>query len=120
MKYYLLTAYIPDDLVIEPAVVEALLPKLEALIQEMKAAGAWAFTGGLEEARVSTVVRLDGDEVPATDGPFGEEKWHAGGLMIIKAPDMDAAVEWGRKLARLAQVTKFPVEVRPFRFDAQG
>ena len=35
-----------------------------------------------------------------TDGPFAEGKEHIGGFTIIKAPDLDAALEWGRKLAR--------------------
>jgi hypothetical protein len=32
------------------------------------------------------------------------------------APDLDAAVEWGRKVAR---ATTLPIEVRPFRGDAE-
>ena len=47
-----------------------------------------------------------------TDGPFAEGKEHIGGFCIIKAPDLDAALEWGRKLAR---ATTLPIEVRPFR-----
>ena len=40
----------------------------------------------------------DGD-VLMTDGPFAEGKEHLGGFTIIKAPDLDAALDWGRKLA---------------------
>ena len=32
-----------------------------------------------------------------TDGPFAEGKEHLGGFTIIKAPDLDAALDWGRK-----------------------
>lgn len=46
-----------------------------------------------------------------TDGPYLEGKEHVGGLTIIKAPDLDAALEWGRKLT---QATTLPIEVRPF------
>ena len=49
-----------------------------------------------------------------TDGPFTEGKEHLGGFSIIKAPDLDAALDWGRKLAR---ATTLPIEVRPFRED---
>ena len=49
-----------------------------------------------------------------TDGPFTEGKEHIGGFPIVKAPDLDAALEWGRKLAR---ATTLPIEVRPFRED---
>ena len=32
-----------------------------------------------------------------TDGPFAEGKEHIGGFTIIQAPDLDAALEWGRQ-----------------------
>ncbi len=53
----------------------------------------------------------DGD-VLMTDGPYVEGKEHVGGFSIIQAPDLDSALEWGRKLAR---ATTLPIEVRPFR-----
>jgi hypothetical protein len=49
-----------------------------------------------------------------TDGPFVESKEHLGGFTIINAPDLDAALEWGTKLA---EATTLPVEVRPFHHD---
>jgi hypothetical protein len=36
-------------------------------------------------------------EVP--DGLYVEGKEHISGLSVIKAPDLDSALEWGRKLA---------------------
>ena len=30
-----------------------------------------------------------------TDGPFTEGKEHLGGFTIVKAADLDAALEWG-------------------------
>jgi hypothetical protein len=58
-------------------------------------------------------VRLQGDDVVTTDGPYVEGKAHIGGLSIIRAPDLDAALEWARKLARA--VALLPIEVRPFQ-----
>ena len=58
------------------------------------------------------MVRLKDGEVLITDGPFAEGKEHIGGFTIIEAPDLDAALEWGRKLAR---ATTLPIEVRPFQ-----
>jgi hypothetical protein len=52
------------------------------------------------------------DEVLMTDGPFAEGKEHVGGLTIVEAPDLDGALEWGRKAAR---ATGLPIEVRPFQ-----
>jgi hypothetical protein len=58
------------------------------------------------------VVRLQGGDLLTTDGPFTEGKEHIGGFCIIKAPDLDAALDWGQKLAR---ATTLPIEVRPFQ-----
>jgi hypothetical protein len=58
------------------------------------------------------VARLQDGEVLTTDGPYVEGKEHVGGLSIIKAPDLDTAIEWGRKLARAVTI---PVEVREFQ-----
>jgi hypothetical protein len=88
----------------------------DAVIQEMKAAGAWVFNGGLHPASTATVVRLEAGEMLITDGPYTEGKEHVGGFAIIKAPDLDAALEWGRKLARAVPL---PIEVRPFQEEAE-
>jgi hypothetical protein len=58
------------------------------------------------------VVRFQGGDVLVTDGPFIEGKEHIGGFTIVRAPDLDAALEWGRKLTR---ATGLPIEVRPFQ-----
>jgi hypothetical protein len=58
------------------------------------------------------VVRLENGDLLTIDGPFTEGKEHIGGFSIIKAPDLDTALEWGRRLAR---ATTLPIEVRPFR-----
>jgi hypothetical protein len=47
-----------------------------------------------------------------SDGPFAEGKEHIGGFTIVTAPDLDAALDWGRRLAR---ATTLPIEVRPFQ-----
>jgi hypothetical protein len=80
--------------------------------QELKAAGAWVFAGGLHPPGTATVVRLRDREMLTIDGPFTEGKEHLGGFCVIQAPDLDAALEWGRKLAR---ITTLPIEVRPFQ-----
>ncbi len=89
---------------------------IDVLHQELKAAGAWVFAGGLHAPSTATVVRPRDGEVLTTDGPFAEGKEHIGGFTIIEAPDLDSALEWGR---RAAQATTLPIEVRPFRDDAE-
>ncbi len=111
MKQYLLSIYQPDGDRPKPEVLEKVMRDVDALIQEVKAAGAWVFNGGLYPPSTATVVRLRDGEVLMTDGPFAEGKEHVGGFIIVKAPDLDAALEWGRKAARAITL---PIEVRPF------
>ena len=46
-----------------------------------------------------------------TDGPYMETKEHVGGFWIVKAANLDEALEWGRKGALACRA---PVELRPF------
>jgi hypothetical protein len=62
------------------------------------------------------VLRFADGEVSMTDGPYAEGKEHIGGFTIIKASDLDSALEWGRKLT---MATTLPVEVRPFQGEAE-
>jgi hypothetical protein len=66
---------------------------------------------GLTPPTSATVLRHQAGDVVTTDGPFIESKEQIGGITILKADDLDAALDWARKLAR---ATTTPVEVRPF------
>jgi len=112
MTQYLLTVVEPTDGVLEPEVLAGIMKDVDAVDQEMHDAGVWVFAGGLYPPSSATVLRPKGDDVLLTDGPFAEGKEHVGGFSIIEAPDLDAALDWGRKLAR---ATTLPIEVRPFR-----
>ena len=83
-----------------------------ALNEEMDAAGARFFAGGLESASHAKSLRkqLDG-KVSITDGPYLEAKEHIGGFWILECADMDEALAWGRKAVVACRV---PVEVRAF------
>jgi hypothetical protein len=110
MKQYLLSIYQPDG----PPPAD--LDLTRALRDDMKRAGAWVFSGGLHDAGTATVVRVKDGETLLTDGPFTEGKEHLGGFTIIKATDLDAALEWGRKLATV--LSPLSIEVRPFQDEA--
>jgi hypothetical protein len=116
MKQYLLSIYQPDGEAPAAEVLEPIMRDLETMRRELKAAGAWVFSGGLHSPSTATVVRLQAGDVVTTDGPFIEGKEHIGGFTIIKAPDLDSALEWGRRLTR---ATTLPVEVRPFQDQAE-
>jgi hypothetical protein len=112
MKQYLLSIIQPDGDPPPPEILGKIMQDVEALNQELKGAGAWVFAGGLHPPSTATVVRLRDGDLLMTDGPFAEGKEHIGGICIIRAPDLDAALDWGHKLAR---ATTLPIEVRPFQ-----
>ena len=112
MKHYLLSVITPEGSAQPPPeVLEPIMQRVDAVNQELKAAGAWVFAGGLNHPSTATVLREQNGEVLMTDGPFAEGKEYVGGFSIIAAPDLDAALEWGRKLTRAITL---PIEVRPF------
>lgn len=117
MKHYLLSIYQPDGDPPPPAVLEPIMSDMAALAQEMQAAGVWVFNGGLHAPSTATVVRLEDGQVLTTDGPYLEGKEHIGGFTVIQAPDLDRALRWGAKLAR---VLTLPIEVRPMADEADG
>jgi hypothetical protein len=110
MKQYLLSVYQPDGDPPPSVDLDRIRTDLEALREEMKAADAWVFAGGLHPASTATVVRVQDGETLITDGPYTEGKEHIGGFTIVRAPDLDAALKWGEKSAR---ATTLPIEVRP-------
>jgi hypothetical protein len=118
MQKYLLSIYQPaGDEMPSPSFLEKVMRDVNALRREMQEAGAWVFSGGLHSPSSATVLRVQDNSVMTTDGPFLEAKEHIGGFNIIKAADLDVALEWGRKLAK---ATTLPVEVRPFREGNDG
>jgi hypothetical protein len=117
MKRYLLSIYQPDGPPPPAARLDGIRREVEALNRDMRAAGAWVFAGGLHAPSTATVVRHRDGDVLMTDGPFAEGKEHLGGFTVVQAPDLDAALAWGR---RLAEATGLPIEVRPFQGEVEG
>jgi len=116
MKQYLLSVYSPEGGTPPTEVLDKIMRDVDLLNQELKAKGAWVFAGGLHPSSTATVVQLRDNDMLVTDGPFVEGKEHIGGFWVIKAADLDAALEWGRKATRACTV---PIEVRPFQEDVE-
>lgn len=112
MKQYLLSIYQPEGEAPSPDVLEPVMRNLDALNQEMQAEGAWVFAAALHPPSTATVVRVKDGDALTTDGPYVEGKEFLGGFTVIRAADLDAALEWGRRLAEI--VAPLPIEVRPF------
>ncbi len=110
MPQYVLNMIQPVGIVPPPEVLEPVMRELAALNEEMKSEGAWVFAAGLHQPEASTVVRADGDDVLVTDGPYAEGKEFVGGFDLIQADDLDGALAWA---GRLARIVGLPIEVRP-------
>lgn len=109
---YLLTIYQPDGDPPPPEVLARIGRDVGALNDELRAAGAWVFTGALHPPSTATVVRVQDGELRTVDGPFAEAREHVGGFWVVEAADLDAALAWARKASR---ATTLPIEVRPVR-----
>ncbi len=112
MKQYLLTVCYPaGSTQPDPEALQKIMRDVTTVKDEMRAAGAFVFGGGLHPANLATVLRHQGGDIVTTDGPFIESKEQIGGITVLRAPDLDAALGWARRLAR---ATTTPIEVRPF------
>ena len=118
MPTYLLSVHhSPDAPPPPPDEMQKAFQQVDAFNDEVKAAGAWVFAGGLHAPEVATVVNAkSAGDVVITDGPFAETKEHLGGFWIISAPDLDAALDWA---AKGSVACMGPVEVRPFQDDTE-
>jgi hypothetical protein len=106
------TAEMPEDFDIEQVYAD-----VDKVNQEMMAKGVWVFGGGLHPADTATVVSSESGDIVTTDGPYLESKEHIGGFWIIRAADLDEALDWAKK-ATVA--CRGPVEVRPFQDDTEA
>ena len=106
-QYLLAVHHSPDAPPPPPAEMQKAFRQVDAFNEELQAAGAWVFGGGLHPPDIATVVRVENGEAITTDGPFAETKEQLGGFWIITAPDLEAA--------KGSTACMGPVEVRPFQ-----
>jgi hypothetical protein len=112
MTQYLVAIHHPDDY--DPAVTEdeKMSRDIDALNDEMVAAGVRIFVGGLQPpSRARSLRAQPGADVVVSDGPYLKTKEHVGGFWVLEAASLDEALAWGRKAAIACRA---PVEVRPF------
>lgn len=111
MPQYLVAIHHPDNY--DGSLEDAAMHRaIDVLNEEMVAAGARVFVGGLLPVSSAKALRAQpGGKVLITDGPYLETKEHIGGFWVVEAADLNKALEWGRKAVVACRA---PVEVRPF------
>lgn len=85
-------------------------PLANAVVDEIKAAGAYVFAAGVDED-MAGAFRADatGGALIVSDGPVPVAEARIGGLTIIDVADDEAAKMWGGKIA---EACGWPQEIR--------
>ncbi len=85
---------------------------IDALNDEMVAAGIVIFVGGLCPISNAKSLRLQNNgEVLVSDGLYLNTAEHVGGFWVLQVVNLEEALAWGRKAAIACHAS---VEVRPF------
>jgi hypothetical protein len=88
-------------------------PLVKAVLDDMKAAGAYVFAGGLEEdPDAAFVADATLGKLAFTEGPYVRHHQFLGGFTVIEVADEPAAKRWAGKLA---EACGWPQEVRRFK-----
>jgi hypothetical protein len=87
-----------------------LSPEYAAYNDALLKAGVMRSGKRLRPTTATTSVRVRDKKAVVLDGPYSETQEQLGGFYIIDVPDLDAAIEWAKKLPAAQYGT---VEVRP-------
>jgi hypothetical protein len=95
----------------------AMMAGYEAASATYASEGAFVAGEALQGVETATSVRIRGDKVTISDGPFAETKEHLGGFYLLECDDLDTAIRY----AKLIPSAKYgTVEVRPvMTFDGE-
>jgi len=80
---------------------KGLMDAMAKLADEAVKAGTMLASGGLAPTAMSTRVRLAGDKITATDGPFTESKEVVGGFAVFEFASKKDAVDSAVKFMEL-------------------
>jgi hypothetical protein len=118
MTQYLLSVHGAEgESYASPEEMQQAFEQVDKFNEEVRAANAWVFGGGLQPPSTATVVKRENNETVTTDGPYTETKEQLGGFWIIEAADLDAALAWAAKGSEACMAA---VEVRPFQDEPEA
>lgn len=91
---------------------EQMAKEIDAVNDEMVAAGVRVFVGGLQPTeRAFSIVLEPNGETSVSPGKYMKSNEFVGGFWVLEVATPEEAVEWGKKAAKACQAN---VEVRPF------
>lgn len=82
----------------------------DAYAKSLQAAGVLVSADVLQPTSVSTTVTVRDGSLRVQDGPFADTKEQLGGVFLIEASDLDAAIAWAEKCPAAQWGT---IEIRP-------
>jgi ketosteroid isomerase-like protein len=109
---YLCLVYQEDEKLdaLSPRELDSLVAECVVWVDELDRSGRHIYSAGLQSVRSATTLRKRNGQLSMTDGPFAETKEHLGGFTLLRARDLNEAIQLASRLpaARLGSV-----EVRP-------
>jgi hypothetical protein len=93
-----------------PAESTKIIGEFSAYTESVKRSGNYMGGNALEPSHTATTVRVRQGRVATTDGPFAETKEQLGGYYLLKARDLNEAIQLA---ARIPGARLGAVEVRP-------
>ncbi len=85
-------------------------PEYAAYNEALTKAGVMRGGKRLRPTSATTSVRVRDKKAVVLDGPYSETQEQLGGFYLIEVPDLDAAIDWAKKLPAAQHGT---IEVRP-------
>jgi hypothetical protein len=89
---------------------EKMMAEYGAFTESIKKGGQYLGGEALEPTKTATTVRVRGGKMSTTSGPFAETKEQLGGYYLIKANDLNDAIQVA---SRIPGAKYGSVEVRP-------
>jgi hypothetical protein len=94
----------------DPALLQEITAAHMRLGAELSEAGAMVGGNRLQPTDTATTVRNVAGSQSLHDGPYAETREQLAGYYLVEAPDLDAAIAWGKKIPG---GPNYSVEVRP-------
>ncbi len=91
---------------------DALVAETLAYDEELRQSGHYITSNALDCVETATSVRVRGDRLTISDGPFVETKEQLGGYILIEARDLNEAI---RMAAKMPPARMGGIEVRPVK-----
>lgn len=113
---YMLLIYSREDEAATAEQMSGIADRHRALMQEASERGILHGADPLAGSVAATTVRVDGDSVLLTDGPFAETKEQLAGYYILDCKNLDEAIEWASRVPTGCFGGSGCVEIRPLRY----